>query len=145
MSLIGKKVVPFKKTAGVIGLDKCSEWLIGETQGFLYVTGQTRGGNYFLGAFPDSPGNVYHESDFRIFTEDDSKEWNKISKPMRIRDVIVELDWFHMEQFERAFKTNQSLVCMSNLYSDFVLDLKLDEVKRLHKYLGEVIQFTETL
>ena len=140
MFKIGQKVKPINKSY-LNSLDRCTQWRMGEGQGYLYVVNFWKNG-YVLNAFKwEDEGSLYCFDDVVEYKESSSKEWIDVTKSVEIGKVLVEPEYDKAEDFLKALEHKDSLLYMSDMENGFVKSLNLTEIKKLHKYFGKVIDY----
>lgn len=137
---IGSKVVPITKSIG-FGLNSCREWTIGKEQGYLYIVGIHDEG-YVLSAFKHtSNGSLYRFDDVMPFNDKDDKYFNQIKEGVYIKDLEIGVEWNKNGQFLNALEKDEDLLCISCFDKNFVHTLNLAQMKKMHRYLGEVLDY----
>lgn len=142
MFKIGDKVTPVKKSTG-LKFENCKEWNIGKEQGFLYVVGFWENG-YALSAFKNGDrASLYCYDDVVEFIDDNSKEWLFIRDGIYINNLEIDAEWERSERFLESMDENEGILCFSSMENSYVDSFTLEQVKRIHKYLGKVIDYCE--
>lgn len=143
---IGDKVVPVKKSIG-FGLDSCREWSVGKEQGYLYVVGVHSKG-YILSAFKHiTNGSLYGFEDVVPFNakrgvkRGNLRGWDAIANGIRIKGIEINPEWYKEEKFKDAIDNEESLIYMSDLDDEFIMPLSLIHIKKLHSYLGKILDY----
>lgn len=85
-------------------------------------------------------GSLYAHDDV-VELKGETKEWKSIRDGLLVRDLEIDVKWYKESIFLGALKRKEDILCLADMDNQFAKPLNLAQVKRLHEYLGKVIDY----